>query len=189
MTRTYLIRHGKPAVAWGGDDEDPGLDDKGREQARVVATRLLALPNADRPAMVVSSPLRRCRETAQPLADALGVAVEIDAGVGEIPTPSTLSVAERPRWLREAFAGRWSEIAGDTDYDTWRRSAAAAASRRPGAAIFSHFVAINAAVSVITGDDQVVAFRPDHASVTILDVAGGQLSLVALGDEAETSVL
>ena len=189
MTRTYLIRHGKPAVAWGGDDADPGLDEVGRDQARTVATRLLNLPPADRPSTVVSSPLRRCRETAQPLAEALGVTVEIDPGVGEIPTPRALSIAERPPWLREAFTGRWSEIVGDIDYNAWRRSVAAGVARRPRAAIFSHFVAINAAVSVITDLEQVITFRPDHTSVTILDVADEELSLVTLGDEAETSVL
>ena len=57
-------------------------------------------PEVERPTRVVSSPLRRCRETAQPLADALGVEVEVDPLVGEIPTPKALSHAERGPWLR-----------------------------------------------------------------------------------------
>lgn len=185
----YLIRHGKPAVAWGGADDDPGLDHTGHAQACAVAGRLMALPAAERPRAVVSSPLRRCVETAQPLADALGVAVEIDPAVGEIPTPAALSLAERPAWLSAAFTGAWADIQGDIDYEAWRRRVADAVARRRDAAIFSHFVAINAVLSVVTGDDRVIGFRPDHTSMTTLSVEDGAISLVARGDEAVTGVL
>jgi broad specificity phosphatase PhoE len=80
MSRVHVIRHGKPASTWGDSDEDPGLDAVGQQQAEAVAEVLLALPPGLRPDRVVSSPLRRCRETAAPLARALGVAVEIDPG-------------------------------------------------------------------------------------------------------------
>ena len=184
----YLIRHGKPAAAWGHED-DPGLDQTGHAQARAVARRLMALPDAERPRAVISSPLRRCRETAQPLADALGVAVEIEPAVGEIPTPAALGLAERPAWLSSAFTGAWAEIDGDIDYEAWRKGVAEAVSQRRDAAIFSHFVAINAVLSVITGDNRVIGFRPDHTSIATLAVADGALSLVARGDEAVTEVL
>jgi broad specificity phosphatase PhoE len=184
----YLIRHGKPAAAFG-DHDDPGLDETGRAQARAVAGRLMALPEAERPRAVVSSPLRRCRETAQPLADALGVALEIEPAVGEIPTPASLSLAERPAWLRSSFTGAWGEIEGDIDYQAWRAGVAEAVAGRSNAAIFSHFVAINAVFSVITGEQQVISFRPDHTSVTTLAVEDGALVLVARGDEAATGVL
>ena len=184
----YLIRHGKPAAAWG-DDDDPGLDEVGHAQARAIAARLMTLPEAERPRAVVSSPLRRCRETAQPLADALGVLVEIEPAVGEIPTPAALSLAERPAWLRAAFTGAWADIQGDIDYEAWRRGVAEAVSQRRDAAIFSHFVAINAVLSLITGDDRVIGFRPDHTSLTTLAARDGGLSLVARGDEALTAVL
>ncbi len=186
---TFLIRHGKPASTWGDADEDPGLDDTGHAQARAVAERLLALPEDVRPRAVTSSPLRRCRETAQPLADALGVPVEIDPAVGEIPTPAALSQAERPAWLQGAFGGAWSDIVGDIDYESWRQSVAAAVSRRPQTAVFSHFVAINAVTSLLTGVDRVIAFRPDHTSVTRLTNVDGVLGLAVLGGEAVTGVL
>ena len=96
MSHVYMIRHGKPASTWGDADEDPGLDETGRAQAQAAAEVLLALPEGRRPTAVVSSPLRRCRETAQPFADALGVAVIVDARVGEIPTPRALAAEERP---------------------------------------------------------------------------------------------
>jgi broad specificity phosphatase PhoE len=138
--RTYMIRHGKPAATWGdsNDDGDPGLDDVGRAQAQAAAEALLALPEPERPTRVVSSPLRRCRETAAPFAAALGVELIIDPMVGEIPTPSTISHDDRGAWLRNAFAGRWGEIVGDLDYDAWRRGVAAAVAGYPATAVFSH---------------------------------------------------
>jgi broad specificity phosphatase PhoE len=188
MTNIYLIRHGKPAAAWG-DDDDPGLDETGHAQARAAAEKLLALPQDERPTRVVSSPLKRCRETAQPFADALGVEVEIVPAVGEIPTPANLGLAERPAWLREAMGGTWSQIKGDLDYETWRREVAAAVARLPSTAVFSHFVAINAVVSFLAGDDRVIGFRPDHTSMTTLALSEGGLKLVERGPEAQTGVL
>ena len=116
MPAVYMIRHGKPASTWGDADEDPGLDETGQAQARAAAEALLALPEAVRPARVVSSPLKRCRETAQPFADALGVEVIIDPRVGEIPTPKAVSAEDRGAWLRNAFGGHWHEIVGDLDW-------------------------------------------------------------------------
>lgn len=186
MSRVYLIRHGKPAAGWG-DAKDPGLDDTGKEQARAVAEALLALP--ERPQRVVSSPLRRCRETAEPYAQALGVAIEIDARVGEVPTPASLSPSERPAWLRKAFGGRWSQMEGDLDYEAWRGQVAEAVAAQAGAAVFSHYVAINAAVSLALGDERVTGFAPDHCSVTVMEPGEGGLILIAKGREAATQVL
>lgn len=189
MNRVHVIRHGRPAATWGGEDEDPGLDGMGLAQAMTVAREVLALPASQRPTRVVSSPLRRCRETAEPLADALGVAIEIDARIGEIPTPAALSAAERPDWLRQAFAGRWDEVVGDLDYVGWTRSVAAALREHAGAAVFSHFVALNAAVSVAAGTVEVLAFRPDHCSRTVFEIDGERLILVEKGREAQSQVL
>lgn len=187
--RVYMIRHGKPSATWGDADDDPGLDEAGREQARGAAQALLALPEAERPTRVVSSPLRRCRETAEPFAAALGVELVIDPRVGEIPTPAAVAHADRGAWLRNAFEGEWSQIRGDLDYDQWRRGVAAAVAEYAGAAVFSHFVAINAAVSTATDDPRVVGFRPDHCSIQTFEVEGQGLILVARGREASTQVL
>ncbi len=189
MPRLYLIRHGKPAAVWGGDDDDPGLDAIGQAQATDARDWLLALPASERPTKVVSSPLRRCRETAAPTAEALGVAIEIDERVGEIPTPAALSLEARGPWLRKAFAGTWAEIEGELDYDAWRREIAASLVLRGNTAVFSHYVATNAVVSQLLGDPKVLAFRPDHASVTILETDGTALGLIAMGREAATGVL
>lgn len=189
MTRLYLIRHGKPSTTWGGDDDDPGLDETGRLQARKACDWLLALPAAERPLKVVSSPLRRCRETAEPTARALGVEIEVDERVGEIPTPEALSAQERGPWLRKSFAGTWAQIEGDLDYDLWRREIAQSLVARGRTAVFSHYVATNAVVSQLLGVAQVLAFRPDHASITVLETDGETLTLVETGAEAATGVL
>jgi len=190
MTRIYMIRHGKPSSTWGVTaDPDPGLDPQGLAQAEAAAESLMALPEDQRPIRVLSSPLRRCRETAQPLAERMGVEVEIDPRFGEIPTPAALSEAERGPWLRQVFAGRWSEAKGDLDYEAWRRGVAKAVSGQAGAAVFSHFVAINAAVTTVLGREEVLAFQPDHCSITVFEVGADGLKLAKLGPEAQTRVL
>lgn len=189
MARLYLIRHGKPAATWGGHDEDPGLDETGKVQAAAARDWLLSLPEAERPKQAVSSPLRRCRETAEPTAQALGVTLEIDRAVGEIPTPKALSAEARPSWLQKAFQGTWSGIEGDLDYDQWRSDIVSSLVRRGHTAVFSHYVAINGAVSKLLGDDRVLAFRPDHTSITILETDGETLTLITKGPEASTGVL
>jgi broad specificity phosphatase PhoE len=189
MSRVYLIRHARPSATWGGDDDDPGLDAVGQGQSEAAAKALLALPEAVRPTRVVSSPLRRCRETAAPFAAAIGASVEVDPAVGEIPTPGGLAPEERGPWLRKAFTGRWADIEGDLDYEAWRAKVVAAAASHPDTAVFSHFVAINALVTALAGEPQVIAFRPDHCSISVFALADGALTLVERGPEAATQVL
>jgi len=187
MARVYLIRHGKPHSTWGGGDLDPGLDETGRVQAEQAAEALLSL--SEPPTRVISSPLARCRETAEPFARALGAEVEIDPAVGEVPTPASVPHEDRAAWLQTAFGGTWSEIEGDLDYEAWRGDVARALASYAGCAVFSHYVAINAAVSLATGDQRVAAFRPDHCSITVLEVRDDGLILIAKGREAATKVL
>lgn len=59
---------------------DPPLTDRGRQQADELAHRL----GARGPTKVVTSPLRRARDTASPIAAASGVPVEIDERLIEI---------------------------------------------------------------------------------------------------------
>ena len=189
MARVYMIRHGRAASGWGheGADPDPGLDDLGHEQARAAAAALLALPEP--PKLVVTSPLRRCRETAAPYAAAIGARAVVDPRVTEIPTPVSIPATERADWLRAAFQGRWSQIKGDIDYLAWREEVAAALIAHPGAAVFSHFVALNAAVSFALGRPEVRVMQPDNASITVFETDGTSLQLVREGSEAETQVL
>jgi len=187
--RVYMIRHGAAASAWSqpGSAPDPGLDDLGRTQAESACAELLGL--ADAPRLVVTSPLQRCRDTAAPFAKALGVAPVVEPRVAEIPTPRDLAHEARGAWLRAAFGADWSTIAGDADYVAWRDGVGAAVAARPGAAIFSHFVAINAAVSAATGDPRVLSFEPDNGSITVFETDGARLRLVARGRELKQTLV
>ena len=185
MARIRLIRHGEAAAAWGGGDADPGLSEAGRAQAAAAALSLAQAP----PTRLVTSPLRRCRETAAPLAERLGLVPAVAPEVAEVPTPAGLPDAERAAWLRAAFAATWAEAPGG-EYARWRDDVAAfVAGLEDGAAVFTHFVAINAAVSAALGDDRVLQFRPGNGSVTTLDASGGRLRLVELGADAESRIL
>ena len=63
MVRIFLVRHGEPAGAWGVVD-DPGLTERGQTQARAAAETIAGFGDVG----LVSSPLRRCRDTAAPTA-------------------------------------------------------------------------------------------------------------------------
>src|SRR5918995_265644 len=70
--RLILVRHAEAAP--GTPDEQRTLTPEGREQARALAERL----SADPPAVVLSSPLLRARETADAIARAAGVPLRVD---------------------------------------------------------------------------------------------------------------
>lgn len=185
LTTLYLVRHARPASGYG-DSEDPGLDDTGRAQAARVAEELKALP-ARLP--VYTSPLRRCRETARPLAEAWGVQPIVFPEIGELPSPP-LSLQGRQEWLRKGMASDWTALQasappGSPDYAAWRSALIDALKAMAGdAVIFSHFIAINVVIGAARGSDQVLSFRPDHASVTSVEVSAGGISVAALGREA-----
>lgn len=189
MDRVWLVRHGRPAATWGGADPDPGLDETGRVQAQAACDALLALPPGARPGRAISSPVRRCRETAAPFSAAIGGPLQIDPAVAEIPTPPGVNGEARPSWLRGAMTGHWAGIEGGPDYLAWREAVVAALVRSGGAAVFTHYVAINAAVSSALGDLRVLVLQPDHASITSLDIVDGGLRVHELGREATTRVL
>lgn len=182
MSRIYLVRHGRAAAGWD-DDPDPGLDDLGREQAARTAARLAELA----PMNLVSSPLRRCRETAAFLAQLWpGAAVEIDERVSEIPSPDGVPLGRRLPWLRTAMAGSWQDL-GER-YTAFRDAVVTFVSSRPAdTVIFSHFIAINAVIGACSNDDRLVIDSLDNASVTVVDT-GDPLRLVERGRQADTLI-
>lgn len=182
MTRLYLVRHGRAAAGWN-TDPDPGLDDVGRRQAGYVAEHLRSVGSLH----IETSPFRRCRETAAPLAAVRNVAVSIEPRIAEIPSPQGIAMADRVEWLREAMRGSWTDLG--VRYTAFRDGVAAACrSRQADTVMFSHFVAINAAIGVATGDDRVVISSLDNCSITVLDVIDGELHLVVGGHEADTLI-
>jgi broad specificity phosphatase PhoE len=177
-----LIRHGRPAAGFA-EHPDPGLDDQGRAQAEAVAGTLLPLL----PLVIYSSPLQRARETATPLANRCGGAVAIEPRMAEIPSPPEVPLALRGEWLRQVIAGRWEEQS-ESILLWYRAIADCLLSLDQNSAVFTHYLAINAAVAQATGDARVESFAPDHASVTVLEHDGEHLRVVQLGRAAATRV-
>jgi len=182
MTRLFLIRHGEPEAAWGGAVDDPGLSEEGRQQATQAAAALAKLG----PLAIVSSPMRRCRETAAPFEARLGSSAFIEGRVSEVVAPC--GVADRRAWLRETFpwdAGvarrQWRDV--DPALRTWRDSVVGCAlSLKQDTAVFSHFIAINALASVATRSDDTIVCTPGYASITEFEIRDGGLELIRLGE-------
>lgn len=190
MPTFYLVRHAKPAATWG-EDPDPGLDTTGHGQASATAA---ALAQRTSPLRILTSPLRRCRETSLPLERSWNRAAEVFAPVAEIPSPP-LTLAERQVWLQHAMAGTWAEMQssappGAPDFLAWRDAVIASFTQlTEPAVIYTHFIAINVIVGAARRSNAVVYFRPDHASVTIVETQSNGLRVVELGREANTVVL
>ncbi len=181
MATLYLVRHGRAAAGWD-QDADPGLDDVGRDQAQSVARCLTGLG----PMQIVTSPMRRCQETAQPLAKLWGMEPTVEKGVSEVTSP-TPDLQARTTWLRQFMAGTWGNA--DAERQCWRANVIRALLDLPqDTVVFTHFIAINAAVSEALSDDRVVSFRPDNCSVTVMKTVVEELHLVEKGVEAETEV-
>ena len=201
----YLVRHGEAAASWG-NHPDPGLSELGHKQAEAAAGTLLSLGARS----AISSPMQRCRETAQPFERLrsegfvhfhdidvfhidtgaferlAGVTAAVEPVVSEIETPE--GVEDRVAWLQAYMAGTWS--AEGAAHDVWRRRIAEALALLPdNTAVFSHFVAINAVVSLIDNDDRTTVFRPGHCSITWVDFSGAVPRIVEYGSQAATRVL
>jgi broad specificity phosphatase PhoE len=178
MAKLYLIRHAEPGALWGSHP-DPGLSELGQAQARTVgqALALLGISN------LITSPLARCQETARPLEAMLGTRCLINKAVAEIPVPK--AVTDHRSWLMAIMNGAWRDDHVDPMLRQWRDEIGVALKgMTTDTIIFSHFVAINAAVGIALGQDKVTSFKPGHASVTILESAQAQLSVLELGQES-----
>ncbi len=186
MVRIFLIRHGEPAGAWGVVD-DPGLTERGRAQAHTAAETITGFG----PLILVSSPLQRCRETAEPSAQMLRQPCGIDPKVAEVRTPPELT--DRRAWLQRNFAWRkeappvlWSSLEPETR--AWRDECLRAANDwTHDVAVFTHFIFINALVGAAMKSGQTVVCHPDQASITELVRENGDLKLVKLGAQMQNA--
>lgn len=186
MPLIYLVRHGLIA-----DDsplpDDPALGAEGLEQAHAVARLLQGRLPAPLP--ILSSPMRRCRETAAPLAALWQRSPRIEPRVTEVPSPPAVP---REPWLKQALASTWTEL---ERRDRTARIAAWRAGVREAilacgedTVIYSHYVPINVIVGIAQGRDQVRCFRPDNTSVTVVETGADGIRLLELGHEKGTHV-
>ena len=169
-----LIRHALPLRTRDGEGADPELSAEGAEQARRLPGALERFPIS----RLVSSPQRRAYQTADPVAAARDLPIDVDERLAEYDrgmshyVPLEEARAEgSPAWDRmqrgdlpagvdvEEFRGRiWSALNDIAD----------AAAHADTIALFSHGGVINVVLSQILGTAKTLSFPIDYASVTTL---------------------
>ncbi|HEU0190435.1 MAG TPA: histidine phosphatase family protein [Mycobacterium sp.] len=181
-----LIRHALPLRSEHGEGADPELSDLGVEQAQRLPAALARYPIS----RVLSSPQRRALQTAEPVAAAHGLSVDVDDRFAEYDRelPGYLPIeqlkVERPQdWARMA---QGHLPAGVDEAAFCARAAAAAAAAVAAAdpadtvAVFSHGGVINVLLHQILGTRRLLSFPIDYASVTrLLYSRAGEASVVS----------
>jgi len=99
----WLLRHAAAEDrAESGRDEDRELTKEGKQRARDVARGLAALdPGID---LVITSPLRRARQTAEPVVEALGLQKSFRASVALEPAMDPAEILEEVHAEKERDA-------------------------------------------------------------------------------------
>ncbi|MFO1218700.1 MAG: histidine phosphatase family protein [Burkholderiaceae bacterium] len=177
--KLVLVRHGRPDEDDATRPHDPGLRDDGWRQARAVA-RLLAGERVDR---IVSSPLLRARQTAEPLAERLKLPVDIvdgwaeaDRGSARYRSTETLRAMGEEKWQR-FLADPVRFVGGDPERfvaDVLGALTAVldAARADDQVVIFTHGLPINVVLSRLLGLQRIVHFQPFYGSMTRLRARG-----------------
>lgn len=171
--QVLLIRHALPLRSEVGEGSDPELAEAGWEQARRLPGALARFGVS----RLVSSPQRRARQTAEPVAAELGLPVEIEDRMAEYDRGMSHYVpleevrAERPDdWARMADGRLPGVVDADAFYSRVRAAlrAIAAADHRETVAVFTHGGVINVVLHEILGTARPLSFPIDYASVTHL---------------------
>jgi broad specificity phosphatase PhoE/ribonuclease HI len=113
-TTLVLVRHGVTELTSGKRfsgglrSSNPGLSDEGRDQMRAVADWLA--PLAEQVEAIVASPVRRTRESAEILAERLGLSIQEEPGLAEMEFGSWdgktfLEVAEQEQAALDSWIG------------------------------------------------------------------------------------
>ncbi len=187
-----LVRHALPVrvdATADGRPADPTLAELGHRQAR----RVLHALELDKVAALYSSPASRARQTALPLADALGLEVRVERGIAEFDADETSYVPVEE--LRAADDPRWHALVrGDLSQTTvdpvaFRNRVVAAVegivARHPGerVVLFTHSGTINAYAGHVLGQPRALWFAPTYASVTRIGAArDGRRGVVSLNE-------
>ncbi len=172
--QVLLVRHALPLRSEPGEGSDPDLSDEGRAQVQRLPDALARFPIS----RVVSSPQRRAIQTAEPVATARALAVEIDDRFAEYDRdlPAYIPVEQ----IRAEMPEEWARLAeghlpSAVDEDAFRarvRAAVddlvAAADADDTVAVFSHGGVINLVLHEILGTARLLSFPVDYASVTRL---------------------
>ena len=169
-----LVRHALPFRSEHGEGSDPDLSDEGLAQIERLPRALDRFPIS----RVVSSPQRRAIQTAQPVATARELTVEIDERFAEYDRDLPLYIPVEQ--IREEMPEEWARLAQghlpsavDEDAFLARVRAAVddlvvAAEPEDTVAVFSHGGVINVLLHQILGTSRLLSFPVDYASITRL---------------------
>lgn len=172
--QVLLVRHALPLRSEHGQGSDPDLSEEGVAQIARLPQALARFPIA----RVVSSPQRRAIQTAEPVAAARGLSVEVDDRWAEYDRD--LPVYIPVEQIRQENPKEWERMAqgqlpSAVDEDAFRARIRAAiddlvASADPEdtVAVFSHGGVINLLLHEILGTARLLSFPVDYASVTRL---------------------
>ncbi|OBH50431.1 histidine phosphatase family protein [Mycobacterium sp. E2479] len=172
-----LIRHAKPQSSIG-DGLEPNLSYDGNEQARRLPDALSKFSLA----RIVSSPRLQALQTAAPVADQLGMTVEIDDRFAE----HNCGMAEGTSVEQASCTDR--RLPGEVDVEGFVERVKRAiddviASGEHGqtVAVFTHSGVINAMVHAVMKTEELFSVQPDYAGVTRLLVSeDGGLSVASV---------
>ena len=186
-----LVRHALPVrIELETGIADPELSAEGHEQSKKMAA-YLAGEQID---AVYVSPLRRARETAQPLIEKLGIQFEICEGVAEFDRNSNeyvpieeLRATNDPRW-QKMMQGEWDETADSPEVfrDRVISSINELIERHPGekVAVVCHGGVINQYLAYVLGiDTQMGFFYPQYTSIhRVAASRAGAKSIVSINE-------
>jgi probable phosphoglycerate mutase len=196
----YLVRHGESdfdardfVAGPRGKQWDPPLGERGREQAGLLARRLLAM---EPPAAVYASPLRRTRETVQPYARAAGVEVAVDddlmeAHIGDWegkPFEEILATDEEMLHRLRNQQPIWRHAPGAEELTPFRERVHGAVERilarhaEGNVVVVCHGGVINAYVAPLLGVDHEMFFVPENTSLNSVVVDGDARRVRFLND-------
>jgi probable phosphoglycerate mutase len=183
-----LIRHGLPqhVETQDGTPADPPLSEIGHAQAGQMATWL----QHEAIDVLYSSPMARAHQTAEPLARAQGLEIELRDGVAEFDQHSAAYVPVEK--LKQIDYERWQRLMqGDLDVDmgefadtviqTLEEIVGANRGRR--VAVTCHGGVINVWTAHVIGFTPRMFFNPDYTSINRFQCASsGERSVITLNE-------
>ncbi|MFV1363468.1 histidine phosphatase family protein [Mycolicibacterium elephantis] len=169
-----LIRHALPHRSEPGQGSDPDLCEEGIKQAARLPDALDRFPIT----RLISSPQRRAVQTAQPVADKLGLPVEIDARLAEYDRdlphyiPIEQIAAEYPDEMARLASGHLPSSVDEKAFLDRIYAAiqdlVATGEHEDTVAVFTHGGVINGLVHLILRTEKVLCVSVDYAGVTRL---------------------
>ena len=179
-----LVRHALPLRSEPGQGSDPELSASGIEQANRLPDALARFPIT----RLVSSPQRRAAQTAQPVADALGLPVDVDERLAEYDyglshyTPiEEASQEDIDRLISGHLPGDVDEAAFIARARAGIDDIVAAAGHDETVAVFSHGGVINALVHQIMETRRLLCVQVDYTGVTrFLKSRDGKLGVASV---------